>query len=88
MNNSTIVMLRKSEVVKKTGLAKSTLYNRVNDGLFPKPCNLGGRAVAWPTHEIDALLASCLAGASEEDIKILVTKLHIRRKELPLAFVS
>jgi prophage regulatory protein len=40
-------ILRLPEVMTRTGLSRSTIYLRVSQGTFPKPVNLGGRAVGW-----------------------------------------
>jgi len=43
----TIQLLRRPDVEKKTGLSRSTIYKRIDEGTFPKPIPLGGRLVAW-----------------------------------------
>lgn len=40
----------------RTGLSRSTIYLRVSQGTFPKPVNLGGRAVGWVEAEIQEWL--------------------------------
>jgi prophage regulatory protein len=40
-------ILRRREVEKLTGLARSTLYQYVKVGVFPPPVRLGARAVGW-----------------------------------------
>jgi len=40
-------ILRLPEVMRSTGLSRSTIYLRIAEGTFPKPVNLGGRAVGW-----------------------------------------
>lgn len=51
-------VLRVSEVVKRTGLCKSTVYARIRAGDFPKPVPLGkGRAVGFLEHEVDQWFA-------------------------------
>jgi prophage regulatory protein len=45
-------ILRLPEVNKSTGLSRSTIYLRISQGTFPKPVNLGGRAVGWLEAEI------------------------------------
>lgn len=40
-------ILRLPEVKRSTGLSRSTIYLRIAEGTFPKPVNLGGRAVGW-----------------------------------------
>lgn len=73
-------LIRKPDVVKQTGLSKSTIYNRVNDGLFPPPINLGARAVAFLVSEVDAVINAMIEERSEEDIKSLVRDLIKQRK--------
>lgn len=44
-------VLKRPEVIQLTGLSKSTLYDRIASGEFPKPIKLGGpnsRSVGWP----------------------------------------
>lgn len=45
-------ILRLPEVKSQTGLSRSTIYLRVNEGTFPKPISLGGRAVGWIESEV------------------------------------
>jgi prophage regulatory protein len=49
-------ILRRPEVLEVTGWCTSTLYQKMDDGLFPRPIKLdpAGRAVGWPEGEIDA----------------------------------
>ena len=39
--------LRRREVEKVTGLSRSTIYRRIEQGTFPRPFDLGGNAVRW-----------------------------------------
>ena len=45
--------LRLPEVLARTGLSRSTIYVRLEQGLFPRPVSLGGRAVGWIESEVD-----------------------------------
>jgi len=45
--------LRLPDVIAKTGLSRSTIYERMAEGTFPSAINLGGRSVAWIEAEID-----------------------------------
>lgn len=49
-----MTLLRVKEVVKKTGLGKSTIWSWVKDGKFPKPIKLSERISAWKESDIDA----------------------------------
>ena len=45
-------ILRRSDVESATGLPRSTIYERMAAGTFPKPVSLGVRAVGWLEEEI------------------------------------
>jgi prophage regulatory protein len=53
-------ILRLPAVIARTGLSRSTIYQRVSEGTFPKPLSLGARAVGWLESEIDEWLSSRL----------------------------
>lgn len=50
-------ILRRKQVEARIGLSRSTIYDGVNAGTFPKPINLGPQSVGWIEAEIDAWLA-------------------------------
>lgn len=52
----THTILRLPGVKARTGLSRSTIYLRVSEGNFPRPVQLGGRAVGWVEAEIDEWL--------------------------------
>lgn len=60
---SSISILRRPEVEARTGLSRSTIYLKVAQGSFPKPINLGPRAVGWVASEIDAWLQQQLSAS-------------------------
>ena len=45
--------LRLPEVLERTGLSRSTIYVRLDQGRFPQPVSLGARAVGWIETEVD-----------------------------------
>ena len=49
-------ILRRPQVEARTGLSRSTIYARIQDGTFPRPILLGTRAVGWLASEIDGWL--------------------------------
>lgn len=49
-------ILRLPAVKARTGLSRSTIYQRVAEGTFPKAVCLGGRAVGWVEAEIQEWL--------------------------------
>lgn len=56
--HNALTIIRRKQVEARTGLSRSTIYHRVSEGTFPKPVNLGARAVGWLESEIEAWLAS------------------------------
>ena len=55
------------KVLEKYDVSKSTLYNRINDGLFPLPVKDCGRALWWES-EVDEALR-IIGGRSENNKK-------------------
>lgn len=55
-------ILRRRDLEQRLKLSRSTLYDKINpkspryDASFPKPIRLGGAAVGWLAHEVDAWL--------------------------------
>jgi len=45
-------ILRRPEVESVTGLPRSTIYDKMARGEFPKPVPLSGRAVGWLESEV------------------------------------
>ena len=56
-----VVFLKRPEIEKRTGLKRSTIYEKIKAGTFPKPVKLGARAVAWPEAEINAWMENRIA---------------------------
>jgi len=74
-------ILRMPAVKKESGLSRSTIYNRIADGLWTKPVSLGARAGGWPSCEVDSINAARIAGKTDEEIRVLVMKLEAARKD-------
>lgn len=53
--------IRMREAIQKTGLSKSSIYDLMAQGHFPKTISLGGRSVAFIESEIDAWMAERIA---------------------------
>ena len=51
-------IIRLKDVIETTGLSRSTIYNYIDQGVFPKSVPLGGRAIGWVDGEVsDWLMA-------------------------------
>jgi prophage regulatory protein len=60
-------LIRLSEVMHRTGLSRTRLYEAMARGEFPKPVKLtqDGRAIAWPDDEIELWIQSRIAARNE-----------------------
>ena len=47
-------LLRLPKVEAATGYKRSTIYRLIQEGKFPAPISLGGRASAWIEEEVGA----------------------------------
>ena len=47
-------ILRRRQVEARTGLSKSGIYLAIQQGDFPRPINIGKRAVGWLECDINA----------------------------------
>ncbi|MBO2660803.1 AlpA family transcriptional regulator [Shewanella algae] len=47
-------LIRLKKVSELTGLGRSSIYNYMNEGRFPKSVKLGPRLVAWVEEEVQA----------------------------------
>jgi prophage regulatory protein len=54
----TKIILRLPTVQNRTGLSRSTIYFKISEGQFPKPINLGARAVGWLESDVEAWVAT------------------------------
>jgi len=54
--NVTNAILRLPAVKTKTGQSRSTIYDKMKQGGFPKPVKIGERAVGWVEAEVEAWL--------------------------------
>ncbi|MBC2836427.1 helix-turn-helix transcriptional regulator [Paragemmobacter straminiformis] len=50
------MILRRPTVQLRTGLSRSAIYDAMAKGKFPKPIQIGTRAVGWAESEIEAWL--------------------------------
>jgi prophage regulatory protein len=53
--------LRLPEVLRRTGLNRSTCYELIAAGNFPKPVKIAPRAIAFPENEVEKWAVERLA---------------------------
>lgn len=65
-NNSVVPvrLIKKSEVMDRTGKSHSGLYLAMKAGEFPQQIQIGPRAVAWAEHEVNAWILARMASRS------------------------
>lgn len=73
-------ILRLDAVKSESGDSRSTIYLRIQQGLWPKQVKLGPRSVGWPATEIAAMNAARIAGKTDDEIRVLVMSLEAARK--------
>lgn len=59
--------LRMKAVKAATGLGRSSIYQLIKEGKFPRPCKIGLQAVAWPSSEIERWQRARVAERDESD---------------------
>jgi len=76
-------LIRRPELVSRLGLTDSALDRAIRDGFVPPPVKLSPdptrRAVGWPAHEADEVIAARIAGLDPEATRGLVADLLERR---------
>ena len=60
-------LLRRREVERVTGLARSTIYRYMREGDFPRPVRVGPAAVRWRQSDLVRWLESRSVARSELD---------------------
>jgi len=88
MQNLQISIKRKSEVLAQLSVGRSTLQNRINEGIFPPPISLGGRSVGWLEHEINEAMAALLLNVTHSEMQSHIKSIIARRKELAQQYIQ
>ena len=57
-------LLRLPEVINMFGIKKTTIYDRMKKGTFPKNISLGGNIVVWHLSDLNAYMYQLLEAAS------------------------
>lgn len=72
--------LRLSDILERRRTSRTVTYRNIAAGTFPPPVKLGPNTSAWPEHEIEALDRAQLAGASEDEVRALVSSIVVARR--------
>jgi prophage regulatory protein len=60
-------IMRLPKVMEATGLGRSSIYNKMEEGDFPKSRRISLRAVGWDSLEIEAWVKSKLDATKEAE---------------------
>ncbi|MFQ3179595.1 MAG: prophage regulatory protein [Pseudoalteromonas tetraodonis] len=61
-------LIKLKEVIEKTSLGRSTIYEFMTDGRFPKQVSLGAKSVAWLESEVDDWIMERIGEREEAQI--------------------
>ena len=75
-----VKIIRISDVMARTGLPKSSLYEKIKNKEITPPIAIGSRRVGWPSAEIDEINKALISGADSTAVKTLVVKLIEKRQ--------
>ncbi|NRA14960.1 MAG: AlpA family transcriptional regulator [Oceanospirillaceae bacterium] len=59
-------IIRRPQVESLTGLSRSTIYRRMDDGTFPKSISIGGRLQGWLESDIQGWITEQIEAAGLE----------------------
>ena len=65
---STTAIWRLPEVLRQTGLSRSTIYEMISRGDFPRQIQLGRRAVGWIAEDIVAWVHAKADGRADDGL--------------------
>lgn len=80
-------LITTSLVAARRARSRSQLFVDIKIGLMPPPLRArpGRKTNAWPTYEIDAINRAEIAGASDQEIRLLVRHLVEQRAQVQRA---
>jgi prophage regulatory protein len=75
-------ILRLPDVKRLTGLSRSSIYSAIKAGTFPRPVELGARAVGWISNQIEDWIANrVIKNSNDEKSSASVTRIPRTRKQ-------
>lgn len=66
LNMKNYKIIKRQEVELVTGLSRSSIYAKMEDGSFPKAIKLSERSVGWLEHEIQEWLKNRILNSRKE----------------------
>lgn len=72
--------LRIKDLEKKISIKRSTIYQKISEGLLPSPRKMG-RISYWVDHEIDMVMAAIAEMKPESEVKKIVELINKRGRD-------
>ena len=72
-------VLKLKNVINITALSRSTIYNKINEGIFPKPIQLGERAIGFLESEVQTFISLLVKGISKDEMRGAILNIVERR---------
>lgn len=60
------IFIRLPEVMKRTGLSRSSIYDLIKQGAFPAQIGIGVRSVAWLESDVAAWIQNKVNGSKDK----------------------
>lgn len=64
-NHANVRFLRLKEVLAICGKSRSSVYDAIKKGDFPKPVKLSGRSSAWVASEVEQWAIECIRASRQ-----------------------
>ena len=74
-------LLRISDVAAEIGGSASLVRKRIRAGLWVRPISIAHSMSVIPAGEVDALKAAIVGGATDDQVRALVARLHAARPQ-------
>ena len=79
MQNFNHALLRVADARSLTADSRAAFYAKVKGGLLPPLVKISARSSAVPAREIEAVNAARIRGATDDEVRDLVKRLHAAR---------
>lgn len=68
-NQGNFKVMRRPEVESITGLSRSSIYAKMENGTFPKAIKLSKRSVGWLEHEVQDFLKNRISATRQGGVQ-------------------
>lgn len=80
-----VLVVRLDEVMEMLGIGDTMFRKLVRDGTLPRPVRINTRASGIPSHELSVILEAVNNGATTDELRQIVSRIHSDRVLAPNA---